>query len=183
MKKSFKINGYNFIKYDKRLIKHINRHISGSKVPGSYFKKSVFPNAMSLIKFALKHIKSYNGKIKFIELNMPKVIGYDSIIARNKIPKTLKIRQKKRERAAFSYPINYVKGIAKKPTKNIVIAIGPLSKNSHGILSIFPGKNYPPFPQTKKQLEKMGHKGKQLKKQIIRNKKLLKIWDKLVFVV
>ncbi|MAG07226.1 hypothetical protein CMI46_00215 [Candidatus Pacearchaeota archaeon] len=176
-----KIDNYEFIAYDKSIIKHLKRHLAKSNVPGSYFKKDIFPTSKDLIDFAIKQIDSYHGRKKVINIKMNKIIGYDSIISKNKVPSGIKIIRKKREKEGFYF--NFVKGLNKKPTKNLVIIIGPLSSKRHGILTIFPGKNHPPLPKTKKQLKNARYTGVELEKKLSENKKLFKKWSKLVFIL
>lgn len=171
---------YKFVKENKKLRAHIKRHLHSSKIPGSKFKKSAFSSVKQLINFAYKQIKGYKGQSKTFTIKFDKIIGEDAIIPLNKIKKGTKIKRIKREKN--NYPINIIKGIEKMPTKEMVIIVGPLPNNKHSIFTIFPGKCHPPFPQTKKQLIKQDYKGKELEKQISKNKKLLKKWNKLVFI-
>lgn len=151
-----KLNGYNFDIYRGDVVKHIERHFVGSKVPGSLFLPKVFRNAREVIDFAYNQINDYEGRKIVREFDCERIIGLDGLILLKDVPIHAKVKRDKRESGkkhiAYlgrpnNYTINKVVGIELIPTSFLTIIVGPLDKREevHGFISIYPGRLAPNF--------------------------------------
>lgn len=174
------LENFNFVKYDEEKIAHINRHLEGSVTAGSHFKQGAFPNAESLINYALNHIQEYDGKRIVKEVECEEVIGYDSLVCLDSLPENAIVVKEPRGRN--EYLANIVDGVDKTQTKQMVIVAGPLKEDKHGFYTIFPGQNAPSFPVTRDQLIEFGYEGEALENAIEQNKQYAEFWDNHGFV-
>lgn len=175
------LDEYNFVKYDPNQMEHLERHLEGSHVQGSHFKRGAFPDAKTLVDFALQHIQDYNGQRTVVEVDLDHIVGYDSVVSTEDLPESATVTKEPRGRN--EYLANVIDGAAKKPTNHMVIVAGPLKEQGkHGFYTIFPGQNTPPFPATEEQLREWGYKDAELQKAAEENKQYAAFWETHGFV-
>lgn len=175
------IENYDFVKYDPMQMEHIGKHLEGSETAGSYFSKGAFSSAKDLVDYAVEHIQDYAGKRLVKEIDVGRIIGYDSLSSLENLPEQARVSQKPRGRDG--YLVNIVRGIEKHPTSQMVIVAGPLrEQGKHGFYTIFPGANAPSFPLAREKLVEFGYSGDELEKQVNLNKTYKNFWDNHGFI-
>lgn len=143
----YRIGDYIFTRYESDFFKHLKRHFPKDKTIGSTFN-DYFPSPRKVINFAWKAIqeRGYNGKEKIIEIDLPKPIGLDGVIALSDLPPETEVKKGLRDE---KHKVNVISNIEKKPTNHLVIHIGPLETGGHGFTSIYPGKFCPEIDEDK----------------------------------
>ncbi len=171
------IDEFDFIKYNEGLVKHIERHLEGSVVTGSHFKRNAFPDAKALIDCALEYVGDYNGQRTEVVADLGRVIGYDALVRLDDLPSEANVIRE--PRGIGEYMANVVEGVPKMETTQMVVVAGPLrEEGKHGFYTIFPGKNAPPFPVGEEQLKEWGYTGKTLNDALETNKGYEAFWKK-----
>lgn len=176
------LEDFDFVKYEPKQMEHITRHLEGSDTAGSHFSKAAFPTAKELVDYAYEHIQDYLGQKLVREVDAGRTIGYDGLISLENLPQEARVSQEPRGRDGYS--TNVVRGVQKNPTSKIVIVAGPLrEEGKHGLYTIYPGTNAPPFPATKEKLIEMGYSGEELDTQVKINQTYKEFWDNHGFIV
>ena len=153
------INGFRF-EVDEGQLEHIARHLAGSEVAGSHFKKNAFTSVKALVDYALNHLQDYNGKRTEREINAGRIIGFDALKHKEDLPEGVNLYRE--PRGNFGYMTNVVCGVPKEETRQIVAVAGPKGEEKHGFYTIFPGKNAPPLPVGEEKLKEWGYSGDKL---------------------
>jgi hypothetical protein len=174
------LKDFDFVKDDEEKLAYLDRHLEGTEVTGSYVFREVFPTVKDLVDFAVQHIQDYNGERMEIEVDMPHIIGYDSLTSIENLSEGATVT--KEPRGKNEVLANVVSDAPMQPTKKLVIVAGPMKDNKHGFYTIFPGTNAPQFPATKEQLVEFGYEGEALEKAVQQNSEFAKFWDSHGFV-
>lgn len=164
--------------YDPDQLAHIREHMDDSKTTGSYFERGYFSNAKEVVEYAAGELRKegYDGTKTVIERDLPETIGRDALIRLDKLPEDVNIETEKKGR--LNYPVKVVRGIKKRPTRHMVIIVGPLEDTGrHGFYTIFPGTYAPNFPATEEQLKDMGYEGDALNKAREQNHQYREFWE------
>jgi len=198
------IDDFEFDRYNEEQLAHIERHLDGSDVTGSHFRKGAFESAKALVDFAAERIAHlYNGRRMVLETRVVlpdrEPLGYDALISFDELADQLMIEGEtkgvrharvrsrlsveprgRNEHEAYVIQNEWVR---KKPTNTMVIVAGPLGDSGkHGFYTIFPGKSAPPFPASREQLREMGFGGLALEDAVKLNLKYDDFWQQHAFV-
>lgn len=143
---------YRFQKYNRKFIEHIReRHFPFSPHVGSVFTarelstpRLVAEFAYNLINHADRNEKPYEKPFPFILVHdCKKIIGLDSLVPINEIPKGTTVKDEIRNR----YPVKVAYGIKRRPTQTVVIIAGPIDVDDmqglHACYTVYPGTYAP----------------------------------------
>ena len=138
-------SGIDFVKYDARVLQHIDRHFPGSGIVGSKFTSTRFKNAAQVIDYAFEQLKSkgYNGEQTVLEMPFDQQVGLMSIMSKKDVPPGYEIKRDIRD---GEHEVNVVSGLDMHPTNILTVIAGPIEDTDyHSFLTAFPGQNYPPI--------------------------------------
>ena len=151
------IADYNFIKYHGSFERHLARHFANSGVPGSIFTARRFSTPRQVVDVAYDSISGlYEGRTMTHIVPFSEIIGLDSLIPLVSVPKGASVKRGTRTKGkdagrANSYTLNFVYGMERIPTNQMVIIAGPVLGNEekHAFLTIYPGRYAPDFSDRK----------------------------------